>query len=128
MTHRLLWKLALVGLATTLNAQNLVGTWQGTLVAGQQNLRQVFRISVGADDKLKATNFSIDQVAFPLPVTTITRDGSSVKMTIASIGGSYEGKISPDSNTITGNWTQNASLPLVLTRATPETAWEITET
>jgi len=127
MTQRLLWMLALVGLATTLNAQNLVGTWQGTLVAGQQNLRQVFRISVGADDKLKATNYSIDQGAFPLPVTTITRDGSTVKMTIAAIGGSYEGKISPDSNTITGNWTQNDSLPLVLTRATPETAWEIPE-
>jgi uncharacterized protein (TIGR03435 family) len=119
--------LALAGLATTLNAQNFTGTWQGTLAAGQQNLRLVFKISVGDDDELKAVNYSIDQGARPIPVTTVAHDGSTIKMSIAAVGGSYEGKISPDGNTITGTLTQGNSLPLVLTRATPATAWDIPE-
>jgi uncharacterized protein (TIGR03435 family) len=127
MLTRLFSLLALAGLATTLNAQTLVGTWQGTLVAGQQNLRLVFKISAGPNDKLTAINYSIDQGARPIPVTTVAQDGSAVKMTIAPIGGSYEGKLSEDGNTITGNWSQGNSLPLVLTRATPQTAWDIPE-
>src|SRR6185312_454664 len=127
MLKRLLSVLALAGLATTLNAQNLVGTWQGTLVAGTQNLRVVFKISVGVDDKLKAVNYSIDQGAFPIPVTTITHDGSTLKMSIASVDGSFERNISFDGNTITGTWTQGKPLPLILTRATPETEWAIPE-
>ena len=43
------------------------------------------------------------------------------------IGGSYEGKLSGDGNSITGTWTQGAPLPLNLTRATPETTWTIPE-
>jgi uncharacterized protein (TIGR03435 family) len=127
MIKRFLSMLALAGLATTINAQNLAGTWQGTLVAGPQNLRIVFKISVGDNDKLKAVNYSIDQGGQPIPVTTITQDGPTVKLTIAPIGGSYEGKLSADGNTITGNWTQGNPLPLVLTRATPATEWAIPE-
>ena len=42
------------------------------------------------------------------------------------IGGTYEGKLSADGKTITGNWTQGPTpLPLNLTRATPETEWTI---
>ena len=105
MINRLLLALTFAGLSTTLNAQNLAGTWQGTLAAGQQNLRQVFKISPGDGDKLQAVNYSIDQGAFPLPVTTVTHDGSTLRMTIAPIDGSYEGKISSDGNTISGSWT-----------------------
>lgn len=127
MIKRVLWVLVIAGLATTLNAQNLAGTWQGTLVAGPQSLRIVFKISVGDDDKLKAVNYSIDQGGQPIPVSSVTRDGSTLKMTIAAVNGSYEGKISSDGNTITGNWTQGNPLPLVLTRATPGTEWTIPE-
>jgi hypothetical protein len=125
--------LALAGLITLLNAQDgtpaqdLTGSWQGTLAAPQRNLRLVFKISAGADGKLTATNYSIDQGGQPIPVSAIARDGSTLKMTIAAIGGSYEGKISPDGNTITGTFTQGDSLPLVLTRATPATEWAIPE-
>ena len=127
MVKRMLWMLALAGLTTALNAQNLVGTWQGTLTAGAQNLRVVFKISVGEDDKLKAVNYSIDQGGQPIPVSAVTRDGSTLKMTVAAVGGSYEGKIGPDGNTITGTWDQGRPLPLVLTRATPQTEWAIPE-
>jgi len=48
-------------------------------------------------------------------------------MSIASVDGSFEGNISFDGNTITGTWTQGNPLPLILTRATPETEWAIPE-
>ena len=103
-------------------AQNVTGTWQGTLKAGPQELRTVIKIALD-DDKLKAILYSIDQQA-QIPFTTVTKDGSTLKMAIAGLG-NYEGKISGDGNAITGTWTQGAPTPLNLTRATPETAWTI---
>ncbi len=47
-------------------------------------------------------------------------------MSLTMIGGSYEGKLSPDGKTIVGTWSQGPSpLPLTLTRVTPETEWTI---
>jgi uncharacterized protein (TIGR03435 family) len=107
-------------------AQNITGTWQGTLKAGPQELRIVIKVSLD-NDKLKAVTYSIDQGGQPIPVSAITKDGSAIKMTVAAINGSYEGKLSADGNSITGTWTQGAPSPLNLTRATPETAWTIPE-
>jgi uncharacterized protein (TIGR03435 family) len=70
--------------------------------------------------------YSIDQGATPIKVSSVSLDGSAFKFAVDFIGGSYEGKLSDDGNTITGTWTQGGSpLPLVLARATKETAWEI---
>ena len=126
MKKLMLWMTAFALFAgSALHAQNITGTWQGTLNGGQP-LRLVIKISLD-DDKLKATSYSIDQGGQPIPVSAITRDGSTVKMTVAMINGSYEGKLSADGNSITGTWTQGAPLPLNLTRATPETEWTIPE-
>jgi uncharacterized protein (TIGR03435 family) len=105
--------------------QNITGNWQGTLKAGAQDLRIVFKITLD-DDKLKATLYSIDQKAPGMAASSVTKEGSTVKIAIAGLG-SYEGKLSGDGNTIAGTWTQGAPLPLNLTRATPETAWTIPE-
>jgi uncharacterized protein (TIGR03435 family) len=104
-------------------AQNLTGSWQGTLDAGQRKLRIVFKIAL-EDDKWKATLYSIDQQAPAMPATTVTKDGSTVKIAIGGLG-SYEGKLSGDGNSIIGTWTQGSPLTLNLVRATPETAWAI---
>jgi len=54
MKALLLWIIALTALpASMLHAEELVGTWQGTLKAGPQELRIVIKISM-VDDKLKA--------------------------------------------------------------------------
>jgi uncharacterized protein (TIGR03435 family) len=105
-------------------AQSIADTWQGTLHAGQ-DLRTVVKITKADDGGYKAVFYSIDQGGDGLPVTKITLDGSTVKMTLTMIGGTYEGKLSPDGKTITGTWTQGSPLPLILTRATPETEWTI---
>ncbi len=104
--------------------QSIADTWQGTLHAGQ-DLRTVVKITKADDGGYKAVFYSIDQGGDGLPVTKITLDGSTVKMTLTMIGGTYEGKLSPDGKTISGTWSQGSPLPLILTRATPETEWTI---
>src|SRR5580704_1366796 len=121
-----LWLVALAALqGTALQAQNLTGNWQGTLEVGPRKVRLVFKIAL-EEDKLKATLYTVDQPAPPI-AATITRDGSTVKMTIPSINGTYEGKLNADGNSIAGTLTQGAQLPLNLARATPATAWAIPE-
>jgi uncharacterized protein (TIGR03435 family) len=116
--------------AGSLFAQTFTGTWQGTLKVPQApngELRIVFKITTTAADKLAGQMFSIDQPGPPLSANSISASGSGLKVEVGSINGSYEGRLSTDGNTITGTWTQGGPLPLVLTRATPETAWAIPE-
>ena len=120
------WMMALAALqGSALRAQNITGNWQGTLQPGTQKVRIVFKIAL-ENDKLTASLRTADQPSPPI-ATTITQDGSTVKMTIPALAGKYEGKLSADGNSIAGTWTQGAPLALNLTRATPETAWEIPE-
>ena len=68
---------ALSGIA--LQAQNLTGSWQGTLkTPTNQELRLVVKVSL-VDDKLKAVFYSIDQKSPPIPATTFTKDGSAFR-------------------------------------------------
>jgi uncharacterized protein (TIGR03435 family) len=106
-------------------AQDLTGTWQGTLHAGQ-DLRVVVKISKADGGGYKAVAYSIDQGGAPIPVTKITLDGGAVKMAVTAIGGTYEGKMSADGKSIVGNWSQGPNpLALTYTRSTPETEWTI---
>jgi hypothetical protein len=124
MKKSMLWMIAFATLSgSALQAQNVTGDWQGTLEAGPRKLRIVFKISL-VDDKLKAALYSIDQPSPAMPASSITKDGSTIKIAIGGLG-SYEGKLSANGNEIAGTWTQGAPLPLNLVRATAETAWAI---
>jgi uncharacterized protein (TIGR03435 family) len=121
--------LCIVALATMFGtdarAQDLSGNWQGTLKAGK-DLRVIFNFYKGDKDAWSAKMYSIDQGAQAIPVTSVTKQGSSIKISVDMIGGIFEGKLSDDSKTMTGTWTQGPQpLPLTLVRATPETAWDI---
>jgi uncharacterized protein (TIGR03435 family) len=86
----------------------------------------VYKISKGDDGSLKAVLYSIDQGAQPIPANLVRVRGSAVQITITAIGGTYEGNLSSDGNSIAGTWAQGAApVPLNLARATPETAWSI---
>ena len=105
--------------------QNIADTWQGTLRAGR-DLRTVVKISKADGGGYKAVFYSIDQGGDGIPVTKITLEGTTVKMSLTAIGGTYEGKLSSDGKSIVGSWSQGPNpLPLNLARATPETEWTI---
>jgi len=104
---------------------DLSGNWQGTLKVGK-DLRIIFNIYKGDKDGWSAKMYSIDQTPQPIPVTSVIRQGSDVKIAVDIAGGSYVGTLSADGKSISGTWTQGGQpFPLTLLRATPETAWEI---
>src|ERR1022692_1636380 len=124
MKKLMLLTLALATLVFAQETKDLTGTWQGTLQAGRE-LRTVLKISKD-DGKYKGTFYSIDQGGSPIPSGPITLDGGSVKVPMPGIGGSFEGKLSADKDSIAGTWTQGGpSLPLNLVRATSATEWPI---
>jgi uncharacterized protein (TIGR03435 family) len=121
-----LWIITLAMLsAGALLAQDITGTWQGTLQAGR-DLRTVIKISKADGGGLKAVFYSIDQPGRGMAANAITLQGSTVKMSIVAIGGAYEGKLSADGNSIAGTWSQGPGMNFLnLKRATAETAWTI---
>jgi uncharacterized protein (TIGR03435 family) len=111
--------------------EDLAGDWQGTLTfpgSGGQvgaKFRLVLRVSKTADGSLSALNYSIDQGPEPMHTSAVSLKGRTFRFSIPSLGGSYEGQVSADGNTIAGTWTQGSALPLVFVRATQKTAWGI---
>ncbi len=92
------------------------GAWWGTLDTAMQKLRLVFHFT-NTEDGLTATCDSPDQNASGMPVTTVTRDGASLKMEMKQLGGVFEGKLDKDLATIDGTWKQaGQSWPLTLKR------------
>ena len=126
MKKLIVWIFALAAVPALL-AQNITGSWQGSLQpAPGRTLRIVFKISRADDESLKATIYSIDQGGQPIDASSATLQGSTLKVAINAIGGGYEGKLNGDA--ISGTWTQGGSpMPLNLDRATPATAWTIPE-
>ena len=92
------------------------GDWLGTLTSPMGSLRLALHIT-NTDQGLTATMDSLDQNANGMPVTTITRSGSSLKFEMKTISGAYDGTISADLAKINGTWTQlGKSLPLEFKR------------
>ncbi len=102
------------------------GTWQGTLHVPSHDLRTVVKITKSASGALAGQFFSIDQGGDGFPVSTISFSGGVLKYAITPFDLTYEGRMSPDGNTITGTSTQGGNaLSLNFDRATVATAWEI---
>lgn len=125
----LLCALALIVLSVgSLQAQEITGSWQGTLPLGEKGLRVVMKIDKLDGSALKVALYSIDQGGQSMPASAATFTGGTLKLEISLISALYEGKLASDGNTITGTFTQvGHPNPLVLTRATKETAWVIPE-
>jgi uncharacterized protein (TIGR03435 family) len=129
MKKFMLWAIAGVLLSSVaLQAQDFTGTWQGTLNAGGRDLRIVIKISKADNGDLKAMFFSIDQPGPGIGSGTITAQNSNIKIPVPGIGGTYEGKLTSETGSLTGTWSQGpGTFPLNLTRATATTAWAIPE-
>ncbi len=116
--------LAQVGVA---RAQDIVGTWQGTLTLPGHPLRTVVKITKeGAG--FQSVFYSIDQTGTPFPIKTTTLVAGTFKMDVQSIGGTYEAKVSSDGNAMTGTFTQGGNaLPLNLVKVSEAASWTIPE-
>lgn len=92
------------------NAQDLSGYWTGALDISGQQLHLALHISRDGD-AWRATMDSLDQGAEAIPVTSMELNGSALHFDVASILGSYAGKL--DGAAITGTWSQSGrELPL----------------
>lgn len=114
--------LLLMAIPGALLAQTLEGTWQGMLaLPNGREARIVIQLTKNGNTT-QGILINIDPGGGRAPISAATLQGTTVKMTIPGMGGTYDGKMEADGNSITGTVTQ---LPLLLKRATTETAWEI---
>lgn len=112
--------------ASAILAQDIVGTWQGKLPGGGNELRLVYKLTRNSEGTLSAVLYSLDRGSMTIAANSVAVQGANIKISLAAIGGEYQGKLSADGNTIAGVWNRGGqSLPLTLTRATEETAWTI---
>lgn len=98
-------------------AQQLVGTWQGTLANGMGGqIRVVLHLQKGeGEGALTATMDSPDQGATAIPVAKAAVQDGKLTLDVAAVKGSYEGTIDAAKAEITGTWRQSGQeIPLVL--------------
>lgn len=126
MRKKFLWILPFVILSCSrLQAQDIVGDWQGILESGK-GYRIVIRIAKNDSGGWKAELYSIDFGRDGMPVSSLSLHEGTLKFSIDSQGGAYEGQVGVDGSAIKGTWTQGkTSTPLNLRRATKETAWQL---
>jgi hypothetical protein len=95
------------------------GTWQG-LLAGKLHLIVMLAKSNGGG--YEGYLNSVDQNA-TVPIDHVRVDGSSVHFEVSKVKGAFDGKLSADGATLSGQWTQGgAPQTLELQRHAPEAA------
>jgi len=100
-------------------AQDITGSWMGTISVASVNLHLVFNITKTADGY--SANFdSPDQKAFGIACSKTTLKGDSIDISIAAIGGGYKG-LWDGKGDITGTYSQGGgSTPLNLKHITAD--------
>ncbi|MGB9145636.1 MAG: M56 family metallopeptidase, partial [Acidobacteriaceae bacterium] len=102
------------------------GTWQGTArMPDGRDHRLVLKIAKDQKGGLSGTFYNIDEDGPPMPGSSMSFAGGTLRFVNQFPGLTYEGKMSTDGNSISGTVTQNGSFPLVLERVTPETEWAL---
>lgn len=97
---------------------SIAGDWNGELNAQGTKLRLVLHIKKNPDGTLTATVDSLDQNANGIPVSAVNQTGNNVKLELAGIAASYQGKLNTAGTEMTGEWTQGGgTLPLIFKRA-----------
>ncbi|MFT4253758.1 MAG: alpha/beta fold hydrolase [Caulobacter sp.] len=96
----------------------IVGDWYGTLAVGPTKLPLVFHVKPDGSGSID----SPAQRAMGMPATASYADGK-VRLVLIAPAAVFEGRISTDAGTLTGQWLQGgASLPLTLSRTPPAVA------
>jgi uncharacterized protein (TIGR03435 family) len=110
-------------------AQDITGTWQGTMQAGKE-MRMVLKVAKSGGGGWEGVCYSIDSYrpSAGMPTSSMSVRGTSFSFAIASADSRFEGKFSGDGSLIVGMWTEGKDThALNLARADAETAWAIPE-
>lgn len=105
----------------------LQGDWEGTLDAGPEKLRLVFKI-FSTNGVYHATMDSVDQGATDVPVPTLSAGGHSLHMAMPALDADYHATVSSDGAEMSGTFIQlKKRFHLTLRRTTePDTVAELT--
>ena len=99
----------------TADPMSIAGKWLGTIHAPGMELRIGFEVTEAKEGGYTAVVHSIDQGVMNIPVSAVTVTGDSVRLEVKSAF-AYEGRLSPDRNSIDGNWIQGDLTPLPMKR------------
>src|SRR5262245_43131533 len=80
------------------------GTWKGTIIAGEQKLRIVVRISKKSDGSFTGKLDSPDQGANDLPIEGVTWKDGKFAFALKEVNATYEGKVTETRSEVTGEW------------------------
>jgi len=102
----------------------IVGDWQGVLSDGGNELHVLLHIVAAKDGTLSVTADTPDTGQMGVSASSVSFDGSKLKMNYDAYNGVYEGTLSQDGATITGTWTTEHTVELNFKRvaAAPPTA------
>ena len=93
-----------------------VGLWLGALKVGSTELRLVFRVEKGKDEKLTGKLISLDQNNAELPITKASFADGKLSLEVAEVAAKYSGAFD-EKGGIQGEFEQNGqSFPLILAR------------
>jgi RNA polymerase sigma factor (sigma-70 family) len=96
---------------------DIQGLWRATLTSGQMSLRLNLKIAELADGLVRAELQSADQSSLWTPASSVTYNGSHLKMDFAGLGGVFEGEINTSAGQITGDWKQRGKqVPAIFRR------------
>lgn len=110
--------LAVILSCGTIQAQDIVGQWNGILSVYGTNLRLIFHIEK-TNKGYTSTLDSPDQGATGFPVKTTSFDGSKLSLELLTLAAKYEGEFQIDS--IVGTFTQNGmSFPMTLKKSSAD--------
>jgi uncharacterized protein (TIGR03435 family) len=121
---------AATGQMMVMRSNGIEGAWQGTLPGPMGDRRMVVQIRKDESGVLSATVIQLDAPG-PMGVphfraSDVSFTGDELKFSVGFMSASFDGKMSPDHNSIDGSWTgQQGTQHLLLARATPDTAWAI---
>ncbi len=103
-----------------LEAQSVVGMWQGTLPAPTG--RVVVKVTQTQDRALRGMLSMVDRGPGGAPILAVSYAAPAMSFNVGDIH--YTGKLSGDGNSMVGIWSQlGESHALTLVRATSETVW-----
>jgi hypothetical protein len=84
-------------------ARDFTGTWQGMLVGAKGQFRTVIRVSKGNGAVLIVSLYIIDRAALENP-GSMAIQGSNVRISIAALSGTFDGKLSANGSSTGCEW------------------------